>query len=101
MSNLMLLEAAAQTDLTRAINTALSNIYTDIGGIVTALCAVGIAITLVLMMVSKNQRAVDGAREWRNRIIGTWLVFNALGTIVKYGSDLISGAGFKKWNGQV
>lgn len=92
--------AAGEANLTSAITKALSSVYTDISGIITALCAVGIAITLVLMMVSKNQRAVDGAREWRNRIIGTWLVFNALGTIVKYGSSLLTSSGFEKWNGQ-
>lgn len=90
----ILLATSSSPDIITAAKTMFGKIYTDIAGIFTLLCVVALSACLIGMMFCKNGKVVEECREWRNRIIISWIVFNCLGSIFKYGEDLTSNT---KW----
>lgn len=73
----------------------LVSVYDGIGSIFTLACVVILVICLVGMMVSKNGKAVEEFRAWRNRVIISWVVFNCLGSFITYGSEITKSLGWK------
>ncbi len=86
------------TDIFSAAKTIFQTVYTDLSGVFTLICVVALSICLLGMMFCRNGRLVEDFRSWRNRIIGSWIVFNVLGSIITYGEKLFSSAN-TKWTG--
>lgn len=73
----------------------LTSVYDSIGSIFTLVCVVILVICLIGMMVSKNGKTVEEFRAWRNRVIISWVIFNCLGSFIKYGQEITKGL---SWN---
>ncbi|HAX52471.1 MAG TPA: hypothetical protein DIW17_13055 [Clostridiales bacterium] len=83
------------TDIFSAANQIFRKVYTDLSGVFTLICVVVLAVCLLGMMFCRNGRLVEEFRSWRNRIIGSWIIFNVLGSIITYGETLFRNT---KWS---
>lgn len=72
----------------------LKSVYAGIGSIFTLACVVILVICLVGMMASKNGKAVEEFRAWRNRVIISWVIFNCLGSFITYGKEITGSLGW-------
>jgi len=71
-------QVAYASDIIGSIGTQVSNIATSLRNIAVGVGTLFIIIALIIMMISKNQRAVDEARAWVFRIvIAVVLIFAA------------------------
>lgn len=70
--------------------TVITNLYTDVSTLVNSLCALALLICIIGSMISNNQKAVDGFREWQKRIIISFVLFNFIGLFMQYGDSLLS-----------
>lgn len=77
------------------IKTMFSTIYGDVSGIFTLICIVALSICFLGMLLCKDARKVEDFHQWRNRIFVTWIVFNILGSIAKYGENLTKNLNYK------
>jgi len=85
------LNVYADTDI---FATARTTVETVTGHIINISTAVGIlffVIALLIMLVSKNQRAVDDATAWMKRILIAVALINAARIIIPWAANLISG----------
>ena len=82
--------------ITKALVELFQNFYNAASGIVTVIAIVLVFVCLLMRMCSKDQRKVDAATEWLQRIIITWVIFIFLGNIqaifdsIKGGSNVSS-----------
>ena len=67
----------------------MADIYGELLGISTIVAVTAAAVTLLVRMISRNERAVAEATNWLKRIVVTWIVLNTLGFIVAYLQPLI------------
>lgn len=63
------------------VETAIETLYTDLGGIVTALMILCTIICLAGMLFSKNQKNVEEYKSWFKRIIVCYVIYLCLGSI--------------------
>lgn len=77
----VLAEATTGGSIATAITNVCRGIYSTVGGVITFLAMTVVAICVIGMMVSKNQKTVEEFRAWRNRVLTGWIVFNCLGLI--------------------
>ena len=82
--------AAADTMWTR-FSTIIADVYGQLVGISTIVGVTAAAVTLLVRMISRNERAVAEATSWLKRIVVTWIVLNTLGFAVAYLQPLIQG----------
>ena len=75
-------------------STILKDVYGQIVAISTIVAVTVAAIALLVRMISRNQRAVDEATNWRKRIVVTWIILNSLGFVVAYLQPLIQGGNY-------
>ena len=85
---------AATTDIWTRFSTIMKDVYGEIVAISTIVAVTVAAIALIVIMVSRNQRAVDEATSWLKRIVITWIVLNSLGFVVAYLQPLIEGGSY-------
>lgn len=88
LSKPMMLLAAGNAGFVDIITNAIKKLYTDISGLFTLICIVVLVICLIGQMVSKNQRTVEEFKMWQKRVIWSWVIFNLLGAIARYGQEL-------------
>lgn len=77
-------------------STIMKDVYGKLVGISTLVAVVAATIALLVLMISRNQRAVDEATSWLKRIIITWIVLNSLGFIVAYLKPLVTGGNYSE-----
>ena len=85
------LQPVLADDIWSRFSTIMKDVYGELVGISTIVAVTAAAVALLIRMISRNQRAVDEATSWLNRIIVTWLVLNTLGFAVAYLQPLIQG----------
>ena len=75
------------------------SIYGTLNVFITPLAIVCVAICLVGMLVSNNQKTVETFKAWRNRILIAWVIFMSLGTLSNVMEDVISAGNLEKYSG--
>lgn len=80
--------AAGELGFVDIITNAIRKLYTDISGMFTLICVVVLVICLIGQMVSKSQKTVEEFKMWQKRVIWSWVIFNLLGAIARYGQEL-------------
>lgn len=85
------LQPVLADDIWSRFSTIMKDVYGELVGISTIVAVTAAAVSLLIRMISRNQRAVDEATSWLKRIIVTWLVLNTLGFAVAYLQPLIQG----------
>ena len=75
-------------------STILKDVYGQVVAISTIVAVTVAAIALLIRMISRNQRAVDEATNWLERIVVTWIILNSLGFVVAYLQPLIQGGNY-------
>lgn len=76
--------ASASGDIFDKFKTIAKDVYLGLLGISTIIAVTGVALALIIRMMSRNQRAVDEATAWIKRILISWIILNCLGLIVTY-----------------
>lgn len=87
---LMVEPVMAETIFDR-FSTIMQDLYGKLVGISTVVAVTVASVSLLVRLISRNQRAVDEATSWLKRIIVTWIILNTLGFAVAYLQPLISG----------
>ena len=91
MQTTLLATQANGGSLFTAAKDIFTTIYNGVNGIFNIICVVMLLICIIGTLVSKNQRAVDEFKAWRNRIVWGFVIFNCLGLFIGYGEELFSG----------
>ena len=75
------------------IETVTSLYLSEIGRLITtcfnSLCVLGVGITIVQLLISKDQKVVNGAYKFIGTIFTVFLIFNLLGSILLFAGYLI------------
>ncbi|MGN0005003.1 MAG: hypothetical protein ACI37Z_03350 [Candidatus Gastranaerophilaceae bacterium] len=75
------------------VETITSLYLSDIGRLITtcfnSLCVLGVGITIVQLLISKDQKVVNGAYKFIGTVCTVFLIFNLLGSILLFVGYLI------------
>ena len=83
--------ASGLGDITTSATTALNNVLNSISTILDITAAVCAGIALMFLIFSKNQRAVESAKEWLKRIAIGLVAWHGLGLIFSFLTSLTPG----------
>ena len=76
-------EGGGEDIFSRAENL-MNTFYGDVAGIATVAAGVCAAVCFLMLIFSKNQRAVDESRSWLKRIAICWLGIMLINAIIAY-----------------
>lgn len=76
----------------------IKKVITSIGGIMTSifspLCVLILGIAIVSIILCKDSKSATSGFSWAKRAVIGFVVFNCLGSILQYGTDLLAGQSY-------
>ena len=79
---------AGNSDITALLQQAIGAVKTIISGIFDPLCIVALGICIVILVLGRNSKSADSSMSWAKRIIICFIVFNILGTLLAWVTDV-------------
>lgn len=73
------------------IESLFGQVYQNVFKISTVVACTSVAIALVLIMLSRNERNIESGTRWIKRILACYFVLNCLGLVFGYIQNLSAG----------